>query len=79
MPEKHELQVVPGMRFQDTALNIARSKADAFLEWVTAVETEAIDQKLRSRSSKSMKNNNESPFAAILPGNQTWVKNMKKI
>ena len=81
MPEKHELQVVPGMRFQDGILTIARSKLDPFLEWVTAVELEAIDQKLRHRDVSKMQKTNkvQGPFKSILPPNKQWMNNMKKV
>jgi hypothetical protein len=82
MPEKRELQVVPGMRFQDGVLTIARSKVDTFLEWVGVVELEAIDQKLRSRNAKivnSRSNKVQGPFKGILPKNKKWVNGMQKI
>ena len=81
MPEKHELQVVPGMRFQDGILTIARSILDPFLEWVTAVELEAIDQKLRHRDVSKMQKTNkvQGPFNSIFPPNKQWMNNMKKV
>ena len=81
MPERRELQVVPGMRFQDGVLSIARSKVDAFLEWVELVELEAIDRKLRLRNAKVLNRTNkvQGPFKGTLPENKKWVNGMQKI
>ena len=80
MPERRELQVVPGMRFQDGVLTIARSKVDSFLAWVDVVEKEAIDQKLRIRNaSKINKAKVQGPFKNVLPAGREWLSGMKKI
>lgn len=80
MPERRELQVVPGMRFQDGVLTIARSKVDSFLGWVDVVEKEAIDQKLRIRNaSKTNKAKVQGPFKNVLPPGRKWLSGMQKI
>ena len=80
MPERRELQVVPGMRFQDGVLTIARSKVDSFLAWVDVVEKEAIDQKLRIRNaSKINKAKVQGLSKNVLPAGREWLSGMKKI